>query len=189
MKNQPGTLKNHKKNILEPYIASPEPWKTIKKTLLALWKTSLEPWKTNLEPRKTNLEPWKTIKTDLEKWKTNLNPWKPIKTDMEPWKTNLEPSKLTWSWTGWLWGVQVVTGDSQEEVIIFRYRHTNRHWIIIYLSHSLSSSSSSWSLLHFAVKDKVDIYCLCSPASANPFICLPTLGKYFRSHLTMYLSP
>ena len=39
---------------------------------------------------------------------------------MEPCKTNLEPSKLTWSWTGWLWGVQVVTGDSQEEVIIFR---------------------------------------------------------------------
>jgi len=30
--------------------------------------------------------------------------------------------------------VQVVTGDSQEEVIIFRYRHTNRHCIIIYIS-------------------------------------------------------
>ena len=42
-------------------------------------------------------------------------------------KTNLEPSKLTWSWTGWLWGVQVVTGDSQEEVMIFRYRQTDRH--------------------------------------------------------------
>ena len=32
--------------------------------------------------------------------------------------------------------VQVVTGDSQEEVIIFRYRHTNRHCIIIYISSS-----------------------------------------------------
>ena len=46
---------------------------------------------------------------------------------MEPWKTNLEPSKLTWSCTGWLWGVQVVTGDSQEEVIIFRYTQTELH--------------------------------------------------------------
>ena len=110
--------------------------KTIK-SILAPWKTSLEPRKTNLEPQKTNLEPWKTIKTDLEKWKTNLNPWKPIKTDMEPWKTNLEPSKLTRSWTGWLWGTQVITGDSQEEVLIFR----DRHFIIIYIS----ASSSPWS--------------------------------------------
>ena len=46
---------------------------------------------------------------------------------MKPLKTNLEPSKLTWSWTGWLWGVQVVTGDSQEEVMIFRYRQTELH--------------------------------------------------------------
>ena len=94
-------------------------------------KTSLEPWKTNIEPQKTNLEPWKTIKTDLEKWKTNLNPWKPIKTDMEPWKTNLEPSKLTWSCTGWLWVVQVVTGDSQEKVMIFRDKQTLHHNIYI----------------------------------------------------------
>ena len=36
-------------------------------------------------------------------------------------------TKLTWSWTGWLWGVQVVTGDSQEEVMIFRYRQTELH--------------------------------------------------------------
>ena len=52
---------------------------------------------------------------------------------MEPWKTNLEPSKLTQSCTGWLWVVQVVTGDSQEEVIIFRDRQTDRHFIIIYI--------------------------------------------------------
>ena len=69
---------------------------------------------------KNDLEPWKPIKTDLEKWKTNLNPWKPIKTDIEPWKTNLDPSKLTWSCTRWLLGVEVVTGDCQEEVLIFR---------------------------------------------------------------------
>ena len=75
--------------------------------------------KTDLEPWKTNLEPWKTIKT-------NLNHWKPIKIEIELWKTNLEPSKLTWSWTGWLWGAQVVTGDSQEEVLIFRDRQTDR---------------------------------------------------------------
>ena len=100
-------------------------------------KTHLEPWKTtitNLEPWKTTLEPWITIKTDLEKWKTNLNPWKPIKTDLEPWKTNLEPSKLTWSWPGWLWGFQVVTGDSQEEVMIFRDRQTLHHNIYIIIT-------------------------------------------------------
>ena len=83
--------------------------------------------KTDLEPWKSNLEPWKTIKT-------NLNHWKPIKTEMEPWKTNLEPSKLTRSCRGWLWVVQVVTGDSQEEVMIFRYRQTDRHSVIIYIS-------------------------------------------------------
>ena len=38
--------------------------------------------------------------------------------------------------------VQVVTGDSQEEVIIFRYRHTNRHCIIIYISSSSSLPKS-----------------------------------------------
>ena len=69
-------------------------------------------------------QPWKHLET-------NLNPGKPIKTDMEPWKTNLEPSKLTWSCTGWLLGVQVVTGDSQEEVMIFRYTHTLHHNIYI----------------------------------------------------------
>ena len=83
--------------------------------------------KTDLEPWKTNLEPWKTIRT-------NLNHWKPIKTEMEPWKTNLEPSKLTWSCRGWLWGVQVVTGDSQEEVMIFRDRQTLHHNIYIIIS-------------------------------------------------------
>ena len=44
---------------------------------------------------------------------------------MKPLKTNLEPSKLTRGCTGWLGVVQVVTGDSQEEVMIFRYKHTH----------------------------------------------------------------
>ena len=80
--------------------------------------------KTDLEPWKSNLEPWKTIKT-------NLNHWKPIKTEMEPWKTNLEPSRLTWSCRGWLWVIQVVTADSQEEVLIFRDKQTLHHNIYI----------------------------------------------------------
>ena len=42
-------------------------------------------------------------------------------------KINLEPSKLTRSWTGWLWVVQVVTGNSQEEVMIFCDTHTELH--------------------------------------------------------------
>ena len=50
---------------------------------------------------------------------------------MEPWKTNLEPSKLTQNCTGWLWKAQVVTGDSKEEVIIFRDKHTLHHNIYI----------------------------------------------------------
>ena len=69
----------------------------------------------------------KTAKKNMKPPWNQLNPWKPIKSDMEPWKTNLEPSKLTWSCTGWLWGVQVVTGDSQEEVIIFRDKQTHMH--------------------------------------------------------------
>ena len=55
---------------------------------------------------------------------------------MEPRKTNLEPSKLTWSWTGRLLGVQVVTGDSQEEVMIFRYRQTLHHNIYHHHHHN-----------------------------------------------------
>ena len=35
------------------------------------------------------------------------------------------PLKRTWSWIGWLCVVHVVTGDAQEEVIIFRYRQTD----------------------------------------------------------------
>ena len=50
---------------------------------------------------------------------------------MKPLKTNLEPSKLTWGCTGWLGVVQVVTGDSQEEVIIFRDRQTLHHNIYV----------------------------------------------------------
>ena len=90
-----------------------------------------QPGTLNLKNPSWNLE--KTIKTDLQKWKTNLNPLKPIITDMEPLKTNLEPSKLTQSCTGGLWVGQVVTGDSQEEVLIFRDKHTNTHFIIIYI--------------------------------------------------------
>ena len=48
---------------------------------------------------------------------------------MKPLKTNLEPSKLTRGCTGWLGVVQVVTGDSQEEVMIFCDKHTNRHTV------------------------------------------------------------
>ena len=55
-------------------------------------------------------------------------------TDMEPWKTNLQPSKLTRSCTGWLWVVQVVTGDSQEEVLIFRDKQTLHHNIYIIIN-------------------------------------------------------
>ena len=39
----------------------------------------------------------------------------------------------------------MVTGDSQEEVLIFRYTQTDRHFIIIYISSSSSSSPSSSS--------------------------------------------
>ena len=51
--------------------------------------------------------------------------------------------------------VQVVTGDSQEEVIIFRDRQTDRHFTIIYISSPSSSSSStsyfsSTSTSHFS---------------------------------------
>ena len=42
-------------------------------------------------------------------------------------KTNLELDMV-------VMGVQVVTGDSQEEVIIFRDRQTDRHFTIIYIS-------------------------------------------------------
>ena len=58
-------------------------------------------------------------------------------------KTNLELYK-----TGWLWVVQVVTGDSQEKVMIFRDKQTLHHNIYIViiicscnnleLSHSLT---------------------------------------------------
>jgi len=87
-----------------------------------------QPWTS-----KTNLEPWKS--------KTNLNPWKSVITDMEPWKTNLQPSKLTRSWTGWLW---VVTGDSQEEVLIFRDKQTLHH--NIYISTTIIVITSQQSL-------------------------------------------
>ena len=114
------------------------------------------------------MKPWKPIIIDLEKWKTSVNPSKPLKTNMEPWKTNLEPSKLTWSWTGWLWGVQVVTGDSQEEVLIFRDTHT---CIIIYISPSSLSSSSHhhchhhYHHYHIIIINNIFILIICSPKS------------------------
>ena len=40
----------------------------------------------------------------------------------------------------------MVTGDSQEEVIIFRDRQTDRHFIIIYISASSPASSPSSSI-------------------------------------------
>ena len=58
------------------------------------------------------------------------NPTKPLKTYKNrhgTMKTQSGTSKLTWSWTGWLWGVQVVTGDSQEEGMIFLYTQTELH--------------------------------------------------------------
>ena len=42
-------------------------------------------------------------------------------------KSQSGTKKLTWSCTGWLWVVQVVTGDSKEEVMIFRDRQTELH--------------------------------------------------------------
>ena len=92
-----------------------------------------QPWTS-----KTNLEPWKS--------KTNLNPWKSVITDMEPWKTNLQPSKLTRSCTGWLWVVQVVTGDSQEEEIIFRYTQTDTASYIYHHHHLCASRSVKQSI-------------------------------------------
>ena len=47
--------------------------------------------------------------------------------------------------------VQVITGDSQEEVMIFCYRQTHRHFIIIYISSPLSSWSRSGLVPHMAV--------------------------------------
>ena len=36
----------------------------------------------------------------------------------------------------------MVTGDSQEEVIIFRYKQTDRHFIIIYISATVTTLTS-----------------------------------------------
>ena len=106
-------------------------------------KNSLSPWKTNLEPGTTNLEPWKTIKTDLGPWKSNLrleklskttwNYEKPIRTV----KDHENQPGVVQGGCGWL---QVVTGDSQEEVIISRDKQTDRCFIIIYISSSSSLS-------------------------------------------------
>ena len=125
--------------------------------------------KTDLEPWKSNLEPWKTIKT-------NLNHWKPIKTEMEPWKTNLEPSKLTWSCRGWLWGVQVVTGDSQEEVIIFRDKQTDMHHnIYITAGCEGPNSKNYWSWRSTRKKRR------CSQIGGRPLKAkLGTINKYLE---------
>ena len=50
---------------------------------------------------------------------------------MKTMKTNLELYKVAMGGYRWL---QVVTGDSKEEVFIFRDRQTDRHFIIIYIS-------------------------------------------------------
>ena len=42
----------------------------------------------------------------------------------------LKKSEIRITLTGWLWGVQVVTGDSQEEVIFFRDRQTHRTFLL-----------------------------------------------------------
>ena len=52
--------------------------------------------------------------------------------------------------------VQVVTGDSQEEVMIFRDRQTDRHFIIIYISSSSSSSPPAPSLPLQVLQDQAD---------------------------------
>ena len=49
-------------------------------------------------------------------------------------KTNLELDRVVMGGSG-------VAGDSQEEVMIFRDKHTNKHCIIIYISSSSPSSS------------------------------------------------
>ena len=52
----------------------------------------------------------------------------------------------------------MVTGDSQEEVIIFRYRHTNRHCIIIYIYHQHQEhhhNSPSSSSNHLQVTESI----------------------------------
>ena len=85
-----------------------------------------------------------TIKTHLGPWKTNLNPWKPIWNHEKPIQTvknhENQPGVVQGGY-GWL---QVVTGDSKEEVMIFRDKQTLHHNIYISSSPS-SSSSSSWS--------------------------------------------
>ena len=61
----------------------------------------------------------------------------------------MESSKLTWSCTGWLWVVQVVTGHSQEQVIIFRYKHTLHHNIYIIILGNLLSIQDSFFVPFF----------------------------------------
>ena len=51
--------------------------------------------------------------------------------------------------------VQVVTGDSQEEVMIFRYKQTNRHFIIIYISSKSSSSEIANHLVFSEVGEEL----------------------------------
>ena len=58
-------------------------------------------------------------------------------------KNQSEPSELTRNCTGWLW---VVTGDSQEEVMIFCDRQTDRqtlhHYIFIIIIISIISNTT-----------------------------------------------
>ena len=55
----------------------------------------------------------KSLKTYKNRNVTMKNQFRTIKTNPEC--------------RGWLWVVQVVTGNSQEEVMIFRYRQTELH--------------------------------------------------------------
>ena len=81
-------------------------------------------------------------------------------------KTNLELDRV-------LWGVQVVTGDSQEEVMIFRDTHTDKHCIIIYIS---SSSLSLDSVNHSELSMRST-----SNNADNQPVSMPCMLVYYNS--------
>ena len=132
MKNQSVTLKNHKyppgttKNQRGTLKNPKNPPGTMKNQPGTL--ENHRQWPRTMNDHKTHLGPWKT----------NLNPWKPIWNHEKPIQTvknhENQPGVVQGGY-GWL---QVVTGDSREEVIIFRDKQTDRHFIIIYISPSTS---------------------------------------------------
>ena len=99
---------------------------------------------------------------------------------MEPWKANLEPSKLTRSSRGWLWVVQVVTGNSQEEVMIFvTHRQTDTHhniYIIIRI------------IIVIVIITSTTVFILSSFALAKPILWAPTSFCQWSYHLPSRLS-